>query len=371
MSGGGSKTTTSTQELKLPEWINQGGQQTFQAAQQAAAANPVTAYTGQIAAGSNPNLDAATAKAQDTSGGQADLERARQLTNQGATATTGRVDAPTFDSAAMTRYMDPYTASVQQNTLKEMQRQNAMQMQDLGDQSEASKAYGGMRQGVAQAELGKSQNQNMIDYLARSNADAYNNAENQFNADRAASMGAQTTNANLDAADAARAMSGGQQFAGIGSEAQGLSTDQINNLVKTGAIDQETANQMLQGNYQEFLRMQDAPMQRYMQLMGMLSGAPSDRSTTGTQTETQHNGLLSTMLGIGSIAASAFSDNRLKRDIVRIGELAKGIGLYLFRYTFGEAFHLGTMADDVEKVRPDAVTRAFGFRIVDYAKLGV
>ncbi len=71
------------------------------------------------------------------------------------------------------------------------------------------------------------------------------------------------------------------------------------------------------------------------------------------------------------------SDRRAKENIVRIGDHPIGIGLYLFDYksefrdAWGHGRQLGVMADEVEAVRPHAVSvHADGYRRVDYAMLG-
>jgi hypothetical protein len=85
----------------------------------------------------------------------------------------------------------------------------------------------------------------------------------------------------------------------------------------------------------------------------------------------QNSGLMGGLFSLGSAAIMA-SDRRLKRDIVRIGELAKGVGLYLFRYVDGDRLHVGVMAQELKRVRPDLVLkRADGFLAVDYAGLGM
>ena len=64
------------------------------------------------------------------------------------------------------------------------------------------------------------------------------------------------------------------------------------------------------------------------------------------------------------------SDRRLKTDIHKIGESDSGFPLYTFRYKGESApvLHMGLMAQDVAKTRPEAVTRTpFGLA-VDYAK---
>lgn len=69
-------------------------------------------------------------------------------------------------------------------------------------------------------------------------------------------------------------------------------------------------------------------------------------------------------------AAMMFSDRRLKSDVVRIGTAAHGLPLY--EYTiFGER-QRGVMADEVEKVMPEAVAmHPSGFRMVNYTMLGL
>jgi hypothetical protein len=65
------------------------------------------------------------------------------------------------------------------------------------------------------------------------------------------------------------------------------------------------------------------------------------------------------------------SDVRLKQDVTAAGALPDGLKLYKFRYLWDETEYVGVMAQDVLKVRPDAVsTGEDGFYRVNYAKLG-
>lgn len=72
------------------------------------------------------------------------------------------------------------------------------------------------------------------------------------------------------------------------------------------------------------------------------------------------------------------SDRRMKQDIVRIGDHPSGFGLYLFSYLpawrdqCGHGRHFGVMADEVEKIVPEAVVvRPNGYRAVYYDMLGI
>jgi hypothetical protein len=66
------------------------------------------------------------------------------------------------------------------------------------------------------------------------------------------------------------------------------------------------------------------------------------------------------------------SDIALKHDIVRVGALDNGLGLYRFRYQWSDQPYVGVIAQEVLAVRPDAVNRGWeGYLRVDYDKLGV
>ena len=61
------------------------------------------------------------------------------------------------------------------------------------------------------------------------------------------------------------------------------------------------------------------------------------------------------------------SDRRTKRDIEPIGTLDNGLTVYRFRYVSEpHVTQIGLMAQDVEKVRPDAVVEIDGIKFVNY-----
>jgi hypothetical protein len=97
-------------------------------------------------------------------------------------------------------------------------------------------------------------------------------------------------------------------------------------------------------------------------------------TATGTQVASQENDPLTTLLGAGTMLGGAWlgSDRRMKRDISMVGALDNGLNVYRFRYKDGHedggtVFHIGLMADEVEKIVPLAVmTAADGFKRVHY-----
>ena len=66
------------------------------------------------------------------------------------------------------------------------------------------------------------------------------------------------------------------------------------------------------------------------------------------------------------------SDMRLKHDIVLLGRLDDGLGYYRFVYNGGHTAYVGVMAQEVQTVMPEAVSRgADGYMRVSYDLLGL
>ncbi|MGB7692636.1 MAG: tail fiber domain-containing protein, partial [Pseudolabrys sp.] len=66
------------------------------------------------------------------------------------------------------------------------------------------------------------------------------------------------------------------------------------------------------------------------------------------------------------------SDMALKHDITLLGHLDNGIGFYRFSYYGSDKTYVGVMAQEVQVVAPDAVTRGHdGYLRVFYDKLGL
>lgn len=72
---------------------------------------------------------------------------------------------------------------------------------------------------------------------------------------------------------------------------------------------------------------------------------------------------------VGAAAGLAISDRRAKTDIKRIGATDDGLPVYTYRYKGSKQFHMGVMAQDVEKVKPWAVGEINGVKAVDYSAI--
>jgi hypothetical protein len=74
------------------------------------------------------------------------------------------------------------------------------------------------------------------------------------------------------------------------------------------------------------------------------------------------------MSAIGNTAIAA-CDMRLKTDIQKVGKLNNGLPLYLFRYKGDDKLHINVMAQDVEKVIPEAVIEIDNIKFVNMKKV--
>ena len=157
---------------------------------------------------------------------------------------------------------------------------------------------------------------------------------------------------------------------------------------------------VLYGNYNAERERQDAaasiaPQAQNQSLAALLqsAGVSAELPYTGTNnlasslsalfsggTQKQSTGIAGVLGGLGSIAsgvgalggsggaAALFSDRRLKSNIVKLGEMDDGLGIYEYDI-FGER-QRGVMADEVEALRPWALGPTVeGFQTVKYQDL--
>jgi hypothetical protein len=86
---------------------------------------------------------------------------------------------------------------------------------------------------------------------------------------------------------------------------------------------------------------------------------------------TAQQGYGARMNALGNIV-SAFSDKRLKENIVKIGKSPSGLNIYEWNYLWNPTRFRGVIAQEVQKIKPQAVlSNIFGYLMVDYNKLDV
>ena len=325
-----------------------------------------------------------------------------------AAAGTGAVNPGALNTSA---YMSPYNDAVVQSTMALLGQQQAGQRNALSTQQIQGGAFGGNRGNIDQSVLAGQQN------LATANV--VSGLENQ-NYAQALGAAQQQQGVGLGAAQANRAalQTGANQFQGLGSAVQGLGqqvygqgtgqaafTGQIGQQgyqqalgaagaqtglgqaqfgtdlaaaqgygaagtqalqsqlaqgqaqLGAGTVQQQTQQAQDQAAYQQFLQQQAYPFQTTQFQAGIAegTGALSGSTTSGSASN--------------FTPQPFFSDRRLKENIKTIAHTSAGIPIVQYNYK-GQpgGTHIGLIAQDVEKKRPDAVGLSHGFKTVDYER---
>ena len=264
----------------------------------------------------------------------------------GATyAGMGEANAGELD---ISKYMSPYIQNVADTTGAMLSQENARaQSGNLGT-AISSGAFGGDRAGIAAANL--SQQQNLA--YGKTMADIYNEG---YNNSVGVAQQQQGVNLAADQANLKRLTEGGAQLGNLGISAQAAGIKGAEAQINAGSLEQQTEQAGKTALLNQFMQEQGFPFQvaQFLANIAMGTGALSGSTTETTQ------------------PASFWSDRRLKHDIKRIGKTDDGLPIYSFKYKGDEnqQTHIGFMADEVEKVKPEAVgVHPTGYKTVDYDK---
>lgn len=101
-----------------------------------------------------------------------------------------------------------------------------------------------------------------------------------------------------------------------------------------------------------------------------ISGAVQNQYSANLDAANAQNAYNQQMMqGLFSIGGAMMSDKRLKTNITKVGKTDGGLDIYTYNYVWGGPTQMGVMAQDVEKVNPEAVIEVAGYKAVNYAKV--
>lgn len=290
MGGGGGQqpTQSTTYTSNLPEYARPYFERMMGRAE-AESNQPYVAYGGDRLAGFTPDTEAGFGVTRQlVQGGMPELESASGI--MGASAARGLaasdyesnpIQQQAFGQEQAQQYMSPYMNEV-------LERQKAAAVRDFEEgrpkrETEAIRAgaYGGYRsaiqEGVAQRGLGE----RLSDIEAMGRQKAFENAQAQYERDRAASMAAQGTTeqqrlqaAQYGLAGAGLGLQAGEGIGRLGAMRQGLTLQQAQALQAQGAQQQQQAQRELDIGYEDFLRQREAERANINFMSSILRGIP-------------------------------------------------------------------------------------------------
>lgn len=215
------------------------------------------------------------------------------LFEQAAEQATGSGQA--YDPTSAAAFMDPYQQAVTQDALAEMRRQADLQRNQLAAQGIGSGAFGGSRQGIAEAELGRNladiQSRRIFEDLSRNFNQAQNAAQTAFENQQRRQQGVAQLLGGLASSQSQEAVRQAAGIAGLGTAqaniagaAQNMLAQQAQAEAQMGALQQTQAQRELDAARQSQLQQSYEPFQRISFLSDIFKPQiGSAQSTLGTQ----------------------------------------------------------------------------------------
>tara|TARA_R110000868_G_scaffold335255_1_gene596010 strand:- start:245 stop:1576 length:1332 start_codon:yes stop_codon:yes gene_type:complete len=159
------------------------------------------------------------------------------------------VNAGSFLNQNMQAYMNPYNQAVTQQGLSDLERSRQLEQQNTAAKATAAKAFGGSRQGVAEAETNRAYGETAQKYIGTQNAAAYEAARTAAEADLTRQAKAQELNQAQDAATTKQSLDLAGQF-GLANQDAALRASLANQGIdfSTGKLNTETAQQTALAN---------------------------------------------------------------------------------------------------------------------------
>jgi len=228
------------------------------------------------------------------------MRDARGLMDQSARMFADSTQA--YDPNAVGAYMNPYQQRVTQNALAEMNRQAAIQRQNVAANAVSAGAFGGSRFGVQQAELDR----NLADVQSARIFQDY--AQNFSQAQQAAMNAFQNQQARTQLAGQSLGTLG-QGIAGLGQQASALGQGDASFLYNMGANMQGQQQKLLDANRMNQALYNAEPFQRLSYYSDILNRTPSGQmGMTATTAPTPSP--LSQIAGLGIAGLGAYNMGR-------------------------------------------------------------
>lgn len=371
--------TEQVTKVELPKWVDEAAQSNYSLAQKIAN-TPLQQYQGPMVAGqSGMTTDAYDLITKNVGAQDPMYEGAYNLQTRAATendpifANAQSILADTAKPWDPTPYLNPWITNVEDRAISNAERALTGQVNQVSDAASAAGAFGGSRHALTEGVTRAEGVRGIGDLSAELRKAGYDKATADLVADRtgrqnaANSMitGANTQNRGwLDAATGILGTAKGRQ--------DSVMTD-ANALLGAGMSEQGHNQKLIDANMAKFNEAKNHPTEMLNLLLSSLGMSPYGKTETATKTGTSESkGTDWATFGLGLLqtlpALVGMSDRRDKTDIKKLGKTSKhGLPLYAYRYKGDPKTYpkvVGPMAQDVEKLYPEAVGEIDGHKVV-------
>ena len=335
--------TTQTSISELPEWARGYAKDTLAKASALTDINknPYQQYGGQRIAGFTPLQEqtfqaAAGMQPSQQLGLGTSLAGAAGLGALGTNYRAGQFYGGQFNQPTAEQYMDPYMQSVvdyqKSQALRDYQIAQPMRQAQAVQQG----AFGGSRSAIMDAEAQRTLNSQLQGIEATGRQSAFQNAQQQFNADMARNLQAQQLREQSRQYGAGLGMQGlqtGLQAAGqlgqLGQTEYGQRMGITGLQSQLGAQQQQQAQRPLDVAYQDFLNQQNYPYKQLGFMSDMIRGLPLGQQSTALMYQAPP----STLQTVGALGLGAYGVNQLMKNSASGGLASSyaGGGIVAFR----------------------------------------
>jgi len=323
----GKGSSSKSYSTPLAPWVQRAHQTLISQAEKEAYGSQYQPFEGERVAGFTPEEQAGFgARSALFEGGDPDADWARAELERGAGLTSGLGDLSadygaqdfdfgTFGQAEAQQYMSPYQQAVTEIARREAREE--FQLSDIEAQAErvGRGSRGGYRDSLMEF-LGESERAETIgDITARGQQSAFENAQQQYERDRRASIraaemgdasaqeasrvkyGADLANQQrvFDQSSEARAFA--QQRMDLGTTAQARELQRITAMEQAGATQREMEQTIMNMRVEDFARQENYNKDQLSFLQSIISGTPSDIG--GTQYSQAPPTFASQLLSLG------------------------------------------------------------------------
>jgi hypothetical protein len=286
--------------------------------------------------------------------------------------------APTIASQ-IGQFVNPYEQQVVSGALGDIERQRQMQANQLAAQFQGARAFGGSREAIQQAELGRQALEQGASTAASLRQQGFGQAlqaaaQQAGMGQRAQEFGlgqgmqAQLANQAARLAGSQQRMGAASQLANLSNLGFGMGQTVQQQMSQQGAMQQQLQQQIMNAARQQFEGFRNYPAQALGYYAQALGATPTPQS----QTTSKQLGLMDYLTA--GAAIYGMSDRRLKSDIKQVGKLPSGQSVYSWAWndkaseTFGLTGNsMGVMADETNSAY--VVTHPSGYETVNYGAL--
>tara|TARA_R110002126_G_scaffold277599_1_gene423686 strand:+ start:107 stop:1087 length:981 start_codon:yes stop_codon:yes gene_type:complete len=294
---------------------------------QALSQSPYQAYQGPLTAGAS-NLQSTAFQGLGSLTVPSSIGDAATTAGNLATKAGNLSYTPTttsFDATQAQNYMNPYLQASLNPQLDEARRQSQITQQQNAAKMTQAGAFGGSRQAILDAETQRSLGSNLANITGQGYNTAFNNAQQQFNADQARKMQEAQYGAGYGLQGLQAGMQGAQTQGNLGNIQNQAQLGNINAQLAGGAQERGITAEGTAADLAEFEKQRQYPYQQVQFQRDMISGLPTG-AVTNTPGQMSGIGSLLSTLGGGTAAASALGYKN-------VGELLTSLGLDLGQKT--------------------------------------